>query len=114
MYCLALSRPCPMRSSPTENQLPHQPIQNQATSHGIVRRPVMVEVRQAQSIGDEIQLELIQLGQQILGKNQGIRRGKAVGQTLPVTLRPDKAGVKIRIVGHQHPVPNEIQELRQR
>ena len=48
-------------------QLFHQVHHDQAAGHGIVSRPVVVEVRQAQGICHQIQLEFVQLGQQVLG-----------------------------------------------
>ena len=44
-------------------QLFHQAVHDKAAGFGIVRRPVMIEVRQLQGFGHNIQLEFTQLGQ---------------------------------------------------
>ncbi len=92
----------------------HQPVHNQAAGHGIVPGPVVVEVRQAQGVGHNIQLEFAQVGQHILGQNQGIHRRKGIWIPQAFTGHPDKPGVEVRIVGHQHPPADEIQEFWQR
>ena len=91
----------------------HQPVQDQAAGHGIVPGPVMVEFRQAQGASHNIQLEFIQMGQHILGQDQGVHGGEPVGQPQLGAGGPDKAGIEIGIVGHQHPVPHKFQEFRQ-
>ena len=94
-------------------QLLHQPVHDQAAGHGVITGTVMVEVRQAQGIGYDIQLEPVQLGQQVLGKDQGIRRGIVVIIAQAVTLCPDEPCVEIGVVGHQHPVADKRQEFGQ-
>ena len=91
----------------------HQSVQNEAAGHGVVSCPVMVEVRQAQRVGHDVQLEFIQMGQQVLGQDQGIHGGEAVLIAQALALGPDEAGVEIGIVGHQHPVSDEVQEFGQ-
>ena len=44
----------------------HQPVHNQPAGHGVVRRPMVVELRQAQGVGYNIQLKFVQLGQKVL------------------------------------------------
>ena len=61
----------------------------------------------------QVQLVLVQLGHQILGQNQGIGRGKVVGNALLFAGFPDKGGVEVRIVGHQHTTAHELHEFRQ-
>ena len=73
----------------------------------------MVEVGQAQGVGDDVQLEFVQLGQQILRQNQSVRRGVMVVVAEALTLGADEAGVEVGIVGDQNPVADEIQKLGQ-
>ena len=68
----------------------------------------MVEVGQAQGVGDDVQLEFVQLGQQILGQNQGVRRRVMVVVAKTQALGADKAGVEVGIVGDQNPVADEV------
>src|SRR5699024_7247544 len=85
---------------PGKLQLPElvrQLVEDEAAGDCIVSCPVVVEVRQAQGVGHHIQLEFIQVGQQILGENQGIHGGKAVGQALFPAGLPDEARVKVCI-----------------
>ena len=84
---------------------------NEAAGHRVICRPVVLEVRQAQGVGYNVQLEFIQLGQHVLGKDQGIRRGKMIGNVHSGAGCPDKAGVKVGIVGNQHPVSHKFQEF---
>ena len=88
-------------------------VDNQAAGDGIVRRPVVVKLRQAQCVSHQIQLEFAQLGQQILSKNQCIRGCKGIGVSQLLTGCPDKAGIKVRVVGNQHPVSHKFQKLGQ-
>ncbi len=44
-------------------QLLHQPDHDQPAGHGVIRRPVVVEVRQFQSFRHDIQLEFVEVGQ---------------------------------------------------
>ena len=94
-------------------QLDHELRHDEAAGHGVVRRPVMVEVGQAQGIGDDVQLEFVQLGQKILRQNQGIRRGVMVVVAEALTFGADEAGVEVGIVGDQNPVADEIQKFGQ-
>ena len=70
--------------------------------HGrVVRGPVVVEVRQVQVAADDVQLVLAQLRQQVLGQGEGIQKGGGKGNAVPLTPGPDKADVKLRVVGGQ-------------
>ena len=91
----------------------HQPVQDQAADHGVVTGPVMVEFRQAQGTGHNIQLEFIQMGQHILSQDQGIHGSEMIGQPQLGTGSPDKTSVEIGIVRYQHPVPHKFQEFGQ-
>ena len=73
---------------------------------------MVIEVRQVQGVGYDIQLEFAQVLQKVLGQNQGVRGGVAVRQTLPLAFRPDEAGIEVGIVGNQHPISHEFQEFR--
>ena len=91
----------------------HQGVHNEAAGDGIVRRPVVLEIRQAQGVGYDVQLELVEVGQHILAQNQGVRGGQIVGKALTAAFCPDKAGIKVRIVGNKHPIPHKFQEFGQ-
>ena len=73
----------------------------------------MVEIGQAQGVGDDVQLEFVQLGQQILGQNQGVRRGVMVVVAEALAFGANKAGVEVGIVGDQNPVADEVQKFGQ-
>ena len=89
----------------------HKPGHNQATGHGIVRRPVMVEVWQAQGVGYHIQLMLAELGHQDAGEDQGIGVCKATLDVLPFTFCPDEADVKGCVMSNQWPLSHKFQEF---
>ena len=91
--------------------LVHEPVHDQTAGHGIICRPVMLEVRQTQGIGHNVQLEFIQLGQHVLGKNQGVCRREMIGNIHSAAGSPDKAGVEIRIVSNQYPISHKFQEF---
>ena len=91
----------------------HKGIHDEAACDGIVRRPVVLEVWQAQGIGHNVQLEFIQLRQHILGQNQRICCRISVWQSLAAALRPDEAGVEVGVVGNQDPVSHKVQEFGQ-
>ena len=74
---------------------------------------MVVEVRQAQGVGHDVQLEFAQLGQHVLREDQGIHRREGIGITQTLAGVADEAGVKIRIMGHQHPPADEFQKLGQ-
>ena len=58
----------------------------------------------------DIQLVFVQLREQILGQDQRIQIGGVKRQPrLPAPL-PDKADVKLRVVGNQRAVPHKFQE----
>ena len=84
---------------------------NQTAGDRIIRRPMVIKLRQAQGICHHIQLKPAQMGHQILGQHQGICRGKFIGITQALTGGADKSCVKIRIVGNQHMIPHKFQEL---
>ncbi len=73
---------------------------------------MVLKFRQAQGVGHDIELVFVQL-QQILRQNQGIGNGIVIGKPHFQAGCPQKAGVKIGVVGHQHPVPHKRQKFRQ-
>ena len=91
----------------------HQTGHNKSTSNRIVSGSVMAKLRQTQSICHHIQLEFSQMGQQILGKNQGVDRSKRIRNILTLTLGTNESGIKLRIVGDQHMIADKFNELRQ-
>ena len=91
----------------------HELGHNQAAGHGVVPGPVVVEVRQIQGIGHDVQLEFVQVPQKVLGQNQGVGGSELVFKALPLALCPDEAGIKVRIVGNQHPIADKVQKFWQ-
>ena len=76
-------------------QLFHQICHNQAAGHGIVRSTVMGKVRKTQGIRHDIQLELVQVAQKMLRKDQGIHRSIGLIIAKATAFCPDKSGIKI-------------------
>ena len=74
---------------------------------------MVLEIRQAQGVSDEIELVFAQIRQQILRQDQGVEIRRRVGDPLPLAGGLDKADVKIRIVGAQGQVTAELQKFRQ-
>ena len=94
-------------------QLPEKVGQEEAAGGGVVAGPVVLEGGQLQMVGHNIQLELVQLRQQVLGQNQRVHVGGIKGEPLRPAPGPDEANVKFRIVGRQGPVPHKGQKIRQ-
>ena len=84
-------------------------------SHGsaVVRSPVMVEIRETQSVSHDIQFVFAQLRHQILGHDECIQIGWMELQTQALTAHSQKGHIKIRVVGSQRPSCTELQKLRQ-
>ena len=82
--------------------------------HGrIVGGPVVVEGRQVQILGHDVQLELVQLRQEILGQDQGVHIGGVEGKPLPAAAGPDEADVELGVVGRQGAAAHKVQKGRQ-
>ena len=82
--------------------------------HGrIVGGPVVVEGGQVQVLGHDVQLELVQLRQEILGQDQGVHIGGVEGKPLPAAAGPDEADVKFGVVGRQGAAAHKVQKGRQ-
>ena len=82
--------------------------------HGrIVGGPVVVEGRQVQILGHDVQLELVQLRQEILGQDQGVHIGGVKGDALPAAAGPDEADVELGVVGRQGAAVHKGQKGRQ-
>ena len=84
--------------------------------HGsVVAGTVMVELRQVQPVCHNIQLVLAQIGQQVLGENQRINGGVGEIPSHALAAHPEKAHVKVGVVGGKgaltHPVQKGIQRL---
>ena len=79
----------------------------------VVAGPVVVERGQVQMLRHDIQLELGQLRQEILGQDQAVYRG--IFKWNPEFPAPlgHKAHIKLRIVGRQRTVPRESQKRLQ-
>ena len=82
--------------------------------HGrVVGGPVVVEGGQVQILGHNVQLELVQLRQEILGQDQGVHIGGVEGDALPAAAGPDEADVKFGVVGRQGAAAHKVQKGRQ-
>ena len=84
-----------------------------AAGDGVVGCPVVLEIRQTQGVGDEIELVFAQIRQQVLRQDQGVEIRRRVADPLPLAGGLDKADVKIRIVGAQGQIAAELQKFRQ-
>ncbi len=83
--------------------------------HGrIVAGPVVVESRQIQILGHNVQLELVELRQKILGQDQRIHISGRKNKSRRGAAPADEADVKLRVVGRQRPSVDEPQERLQR
>lgn len=74
---------------------------------------MVVEGRQVQILGHDIQLELVQLRQEILGQDQGVHIGGVKGDALPAAAGPDEADVELGVVGRQGATAHKVQKGRQ-
>ena len=74
---------------------------------------MVVEGGQVQILGHNVQLELVKLGQQVLGQDQGVHIGGVKGDALPAATGPDEADVKFGVVGRQGAAVHKGQKGRQ-
>ena len=82
--------------------------------HGrVIGSPVVVEGGQVQILGHNVQLELVQLRQEILGQDQGVHIGGVEGKPLPAAAGPDEADVELGVVGRQGAAVHKGQKGRQ-
>ena len=79
----------------------------------IIGGAVMIKFRQAEGIGNQIQLVLGKLGHQILGQDQSVDIGRRKGELQPLTSSGQEAHIKIRVVGHQRTFSAEAQKVPQ-
>ena len=91
----------------------HQLDHDETANLGIIAGAVMIEIRQLQSLGHHIQLVLVELRHQLLGKGQRVGGGQLVFITQPLALSPDETGVKFGVMSHDHTVTHKFQELGQ-
>ena len=82
--------------------------------HGVVRRAVVVELRQLQMLRHDIQLILAQARQQILRQNERINIGRLERNAALPAARADKADIELRIVCRERRISRESEERRQR
>ena len=76
----------------------------------VVAGPVVVEGREIQVLGHDVQLVLGELGQQVLGQDQAVQRGILKGPAHPAASLGDKAHIELRVVGGQGPAGGKVQE----
>ena len=78
--------------------------------HGdaVVHGTVVVEFRQAQGVGHDVELVVFEVWQQILRQDQSIHIGGLVLDAQPAAGRQDKAHVEVGIVGREGQVAAEL------
>ena len=79
----------------------------------VVGGAVMVEIRQTQCIGDNIQLILAEFRHQILCQNERIDIGRMEWQAQSFARRRHEADIKVRVVRAQGAAADVFQEFRQ-
>ena len=82
--------------------------------HGVVRRAVVVELREVEMVGDDVELEALELGQQCLRERQGVQEHGVEAQIMPQRRRGHKAHIEVCIVGDDRPIPDKGDELLHR
>ena len=90
-----------------------QPVIDQTAGQRVVRSAVMVEFRQLERFGDDVQLVLFQLRQELACQHQ---RVDVRGMKFDVQVTrgsSHEADVELRIVRHQRTIPAEAKERRQ-
>ena len=87
-------------------ELPH----HARDDHSVVRGAVVVELGQAEVVGDDIELEALELRQQRLRQRERIEEHRRELQPLPVRRSGHKADVKMRIVRDDGTVADEVDE----
>ena len=87
-------------------KLPH----HARDDHSVVRCAVVVELGQAEVIGDDIELEALELRQQRLRQRERIEEHRGELQPLPVRRGGHKADVKMRVVRDDGTVADEVDE----
>ena len=87
-------------------KLPH----HARDDHSVVRGAVVVKLRQAEGVGDDIELEALELRQQRLRQRERIEEHRGELQPLPVRRGGHEADVKMRIVRDDGTVTDEVDE----
>ena len=83
-----------------------------AAGDRVIGGPVVVEFRQAQSVGHDVQLVFPKVGHQVLRQNERIDIGRLEGDIQALTCGCHEADVKVRVVGAKRPVSHEAQKFR--
>ena len=83
-----------------------------AAGDRVIGGPVVVEFRQAQSVGHDVQLVFSQIRHQVLRQNERVDIGRLEGDIQALTCGRYKADVKVRVVGAKRPVSHEAQKFR--
>ena len=74
---------------------------------------MVVEFRQAQSVGHDVQLVFSQIRHQVLRQNERVDIGRLEGDIQALTCGRYKADVKVRVVGAKRPSSHEVQKFRE-
>ena len=83
-----------------------------AAGDRVIGGSVVIEFRQAQSVGHDVQLVFPEVGHQVLRQNERIDIGRLEGNIQTLTCGRYKADVKVRVVGAKRPVSHEVQKFR--
>ena len=84
--------------------------ENARAHGGIVARAVVVEVRQSQRVGDDIELEFFELLHQRLRDGKSIDVHGVEGKAAALCRGGDKADIKGGIVRHERKIANKVQK----
>ena len=74
---------------------------------------MVIEFRQAQSVGHDVQLVFSQIRHQVLRQNERIDVGRLEGDIQALTCGCHEADVKVRVVGTKGPSSHEVQKFRE-
>ena len=87
-------------------ELAHHP----RDDHSVVRGAVVVKLRQTEVVGDDIELEALEVGKQCLRQRERIKEHRRELQPLPVRRSGHEADVKMRVVRDDGTVADEVDE----
>ncbi len=82
--------------------------------HRIVRRAVVVELRQLQVVRHDIELVLAKLRQKVLRKDERVEIRRLEGNTAFFAARADEADIELRVVRGERAAARKIEECVQR
>ena len=84
-----------------------------AAGDGVVRGTVMVEFRQTQGVGDDVELVFAQVRHQVLCQNERVDIGRLERKLEALACGSDEADVKIGVVRAERSAADKVQKFRQ-